>query len=811
MLGQHTTVDIARAAQKQAFNLINITVADEMQKLPDVNTGEAIRRVPGVSLETDTGEGRYINIRGMDADLNSTTFGGLRLPPTNNSSPSGAGRAVAFDSIPTGFVGAITVTKTNLPEQDAEALGGTIDITPKTAPPDGKPFVDLKLGTGYELLRHTWVTDGAVTTGTHFGGSGDYQPFSVLVTAALYTDRRGVDDAEAAFVDQQPLVADKAFNSFEQRYYRYHRKRHGYGTDLGFQPDADNSWFVRYYDAGYSETVIRNRLIWNFSQTPTVDPNDPNGFADTASFNKTLRDEKEYLKSRVFEIGGKNVIAGNTLDYHIGYTQGLYEKPYDLNSTFTNPATVPATYDNTSLPNWPAVATPGFSPSNPAGYVLSGLGNQTQHSKDQELAIGTNLLIPTSWLNAGNESLKVGLNARLRTRVATAQNLTPDTFPALPLADASFGGDVPFYQGHYLNGPQIDPGVLRAVYAASAITDDPLADAKSFQNDRENVFAAYGQYQLDLGALGLIAGMRVEDTQATYAANVVDSLATLPTITPVSRRKSYSNFFPSAQARYELAPDSIVRAALSSAIARPGFNQVTAATTIDPSGAVSTGNPALKPVTDTALDASFEKYLPHAGIASFGLFDKEIRNYIVNQVANLPIPAQDGFVGLAKTVTFANAAHARLYGVEANYTQSFADLLPGPFAGLGASANWTWVQSSYDIRPGETSVLPSTSRNTANAVLSYTMNPVSVTLGGYFVSRNIFGVGPSAATDIWSQKRLSVDFGSQFQVTSLFSLYFNAKNLTNTPLKFTEGSGDDRVIQREFYGVTLQAGFNLKL
>ena len=91
------------------------------------------------------------------------------------------------------------------------------------------------------------------------------------------------------------------------------------------------------------------------------------------------------------------------------------------------------------------------------------------------------------------------------------------------------------------------------------------------------------------------------------------------------------------------------------------------------------------------------------------------------------------------------------------------------------------------------------------------MHPVSVTLDAYFVSRNIFGVGNSAATDIWSQKRVSVDLGSQFQLTSLFSLYLNAKNLTNTPLKFTEGPGDDRVIQREFYGVTLQAGFNFKI
>jgi TonB-dependent receptor len=170
VLAQRTTIEIARAAQQEAPNLINLTTADEMAKLPDVNTGEAVRRIPGISLETDTGEGRYINIRGLDADLNSTTFGGLRLPPTNNSSPSGAGRAVAFDSIPVGFVGAITVTKSNLPEQDAEAIGGTIDITPKTAPADGRPFLELKLGGGTELQRHTGITDLAMTAGTRFGG-----------------------------------------------------------------------------------------------------------------------------------------------------------------------------------------------------------------------------------------------------------------------------------------------------------------------------------------------------------------------------------------------------------------------------------------------------------------------------------------------------------------------------------------------------------------------------------------------------------------------------------------------------------------
>jgi TonB-dependent receptor len=451
-------------------------------------------------------------------------------------------------------------------------------------------------------------------------------------------------------------------------------------------------------------------------------------------------------------------------------------------------------------------------PTDPAGYVLSGIGNQTQHSDDHEWGIGANLAIATAFTGFAGESIKVGVNARLRNRVASAENLAPTSIPALSLDQTVFGGNVLFYQGHYLNGPQIDPAVLRALYAASTIVHDTAADASSYQNDKENVYAVYGQYQFGFGALGVTAGVRAESTRATYAANVVDSFnTTSPVVTPISRDKSYTNFFPTAQARYEFEPDLIGRAAVSSTIARPGFNQVTAATTRDPGGSVSTGNPNLKPLTATGIDLSIEKYLPKAGIASLGVFDKEMRNYIVTQEANLPGPAQGGFVGLARTFTFTNAPPSRVYGVEANYVQHFTEQLPGPLGGLGVSVNWTWVQSSYDIRPGESSVLPSTSKNTGNAQLLYDRAPVSVTLGAYYTSRNIFAVAGSAATDIWSQDRLSVDFGSQWRITAPLSVYFNAKNLTNTPLKLTEGSGENRVIQRELYGVTLQAGVNYKL
>ena len=856
VLGQRTTPEIARAAQEQALNLINLTTAEEMQRLPDVNTGEAIRRVPGISLETDTGEGRYINIRGLDADLNSTTFGGLRLPPTNNSSPSGAGRAVAFDSIPLGFVGAIKVTKSNLPEQDAEALGGTIDITPRTAPSDAKPFADVKVGTGDELLRHTWITDLAGTAGMRFGGGGGYDPFSVLITASTYDDRRGIDDAEAGFVDNQAKgIPDKAFAGFEQRFYRYHRERHGYGMDLGFAPDEANQYFARYYDAGYSETVLRNRLIWNLSGSPTVDPNNPNGFLDTATFTKALRDEKEYLDSRVAEVGGKNVFGGNTLDYHVGYTKGTYYKPYDYNSSFDNPPVqgspgANVSYDNTTLPNWPVIralpGTPGngtatINPFNPAGYLLSGIGNQTQHSNDHEWGIGVNLAIPTHFTTDSAEQFKFGLNARLRTKTGDQTSTSLGSVPDVSLSSVVSGPDILYYQGHYLNGPQIDANALRSIYAAQLaagnVQGDPIGDALFAVHDKENVYAAYGQYEFGFGPFSMVAGVRVERTDATYGGFVADTSGAATSagcpvldpannpdthVCPVSDKRNYTNVFPSAQVRYELQPDLIARAAISSTIARPGFQQVTASTTIDNGGNIQTGNPNLQPTTATGLDLALEQYLPHAGIASVGLFAKDIKDYIVKNVAQQAGGPQktEGNLGVVDIISFANAPTAHLYGFEGNFVQHFGDQLPGALAGLGVSANWTWVDSWYKepvidpvtglVTGSRESLLPSTSRNTGNLELLYDMYGLDVTLGAYYTSKNIFGVGGTAALDIWTQKRVSLDFGSQYKVTEAFSVYFNAKNLTNTPLKLTEGSGDNRVIQREFYGATLQFGGTYK-
>jgi TonB-dependent receptor len=842
VLAQRVTEEIAREAQQQAPNLINLMTAAEMARLPDVNTGEAIRRVPGISLETDTGEGRYVNIRGLDADLNSTTFGGLRLPPTNTSSPSGAGRAVAFDSIPVGFVGAITVTKSNLPEQDAEALGGTIDITPKTAPSDGKPFLELKLGGGEELQRHTGISDFAFTTGTRFGGDGGYQPFSILLTGSIYNDGRGIDDAEAGFFDEQPGVPDKAISALEQRYYQYHRRRHGYGADLGYDPDADNHYFVRYYDSGYTEYKYRQMLQWNFtdpsgaSGVVLTNPANANGFvAPVDSLKVKVQDEQETLTQRVAEIGGKNKIGDNTLDYHVGYTKGSYYMPLNYQYSFKNTGLNTAAYDNTTNANWPTIGVvdpAGFNPLDAAGYNLAGkMTNGTQDINDHEWALGVNLAIPTHFTDRADEQFKVGLNARLREKTGDTASYSIAVGSAvgdaasIPLTAAINGGPVSYYKGNYTIPALASAGYLRDYYQQNIALQsaaDPIAIALSTVNDKEDVYAAYGQYQFGYGPLGIIAGLRIEQTQATYAAFKQDSTGVscpADQVCPVSTNRSYTNFFPTAQARYEFSPDLIGRLAISSTIARPGFEQITATSVIDSNGNVTTGNPNLKPTTATGLDIAIENYLAHGGIASLGFFVKDIKDYIVTDSVPLGGQVSGGNLGIAKLFSFTNGAPAHVYGFEVAFVKKFKDDLPGALGGLGVAANWTWVDSWYEVPVldsngnstlSRVSILPSTSRNTANAELLYEMYGLNLSLGAYYTSRNIFSTGPSAATDVWTQDRVSLDFGSQYKVTDQVSAYFNLKNLTNTALKFTEGEGENRVIQREMYGLTVQAGINIK-
>jgi TonB-dependent receptor len=529
-----------------------------------------------------------------------------------------------------------------------------------------------------------------------------------------------------------------------------------------------------------------------------------------------LRDEYESSRDLVFVVGGKNVFGPNTIDYRVGYTEGTYHKPYDYNSTFTLDPSLAAnstiTYSNTGPGNVPRYTIANAPYTDPTNFFLTGFQNSTAENFDRELSFAGNYKRLADFLGSEDGALQAGFSARLRHKRTTAQPRSYSSLPNLSLASSGVAcsGNETYYDGLYQNNVDICPGFLQSQLGSGQVAPgDQISAQQQYLDAREDIYAGYAEYSARWDRFSFIAGVRVEHTEDRSNAfgTSVDTNGVV-TVFPVSARHNYTNAFPSVQLRYEVQPDLIARATYSSTIARPGFNQSNVSLSVDlGSGIVTQGNPNLKPAYANSFDVTLEKYLPNAGIISVGLFYKDISSYILPGVLlNQQIPGLPFFHGgTLQLITFTNGGGSYARGVELNFDHRFAEL-PGLWSGLGLSANFTYVDSHIEIRPGEFSQLPSASAYTYNAAIFYEKGPLNLRLSAYSTSADLFGIGSDKTSDVYNATRTSMDFGGSYAFQAHWQVYFNAKNLLNTPHAFYEGT-KDRPIQREFYLQTYQLGF----
>ena len=811
------TREQATAVKKDSPNVVDVRSQQEIRSLPDVNAAEALQRIPGVSMESDSGEGRFVNIRGLDADLNGTTYDGVRLTASNPSSPQGGARAVAFDAFPSGILGGLEVFKSLSPDMDAEGLGGVVNILPRKLGATDQTLIDASIGYGREPLRNTPRYRGDLTGGIGFGrGSNGDREFGLIFSVAYDEDWRGIDDAEADYINDPttvppgttPFLATKPFDDFQPRWYKYHRVREGYGGGLTFDPSENVSLYVRGIHAGYTEYANKHRLQLNGLADDIISLDNSTGdiTVDSAAPRQVFTDSKERIGNDLIEAGGRFVVGnGIKLDFRGAYTKGHDDVPYSLGLTFKGPKNVSLVYNNSSNPEIPTFhTTDGTDLTNPNIYTdFSGDNSQSQNS-DREYSGVVNAAIPLQ-IGGSAAELKFGVSARKRQRLASASSASLDDGGAGYAAFVG-GGDQVFYENSYNIGPAGDFSGFEKISSGPQV-EDPTA----FENDHENVYAGYGQLSGELGQLSFIGGVRVEATRATYRANILDDSGL---VTPNEAQRRYTNVFPDLSLKYSVNDNFLLRAAFTSAIARPGFNQITAAKSIDVGNLiVSEGNPNLKPTTGHSVDLSAEYYTPVGGLtASVGLFYKAFQNYIIPtvqlDVTNYPDPR---LIGQPVEVdSFQNIGSAHVEGIELNLIQQFT-FLPDPLDGFGFEGNLTLVRSRGDIRTGESHTLPQTSPFTYNAALFYNKGRFNFKLAAGYVSRNIFSVGGSDATDVYSQPRFRLDLGASFDITKRVQLFFDAKNLTNTKLEFTQSDSRNYPIQREFYDADYLIGVRAKL
>lgn len=444
---------------------------------------------------------------------------------------------------------------------------------------------------------------------------GSAAAFSAVGTVALYEDHRGIDDLEESYVDDQAGgVPDKAFNDLQLRYCKLRRTRLGFGGELAYEPSDVHRWYLDAYQTGYTEFQNKNYLVTSFvgNALPVAGTNELSDTVD--GFRKHATDHQETLPARLLSLGGRDVLGAGVLDYRASYAEGRYivTKDYSWNFQIPN-AGNSIVYDNITHPNWPRFTLGrGPDPLNPNNYTLADAANGAEHDKDREYSGAVNWAEPLHWLGEDDE-LKLGVSGRFRDKVLRPHQSSFLNIPAVSLAQFVKPDSLRYYDNHYQIGNAFDLPALEAFYASPGnglledLAADALADAQSDQHNREDVYALYAQYRWRQGPLTLLGGVRLEHTRATYQAYAFNN--DTGTLTLNAQSSSYTNAFPTLQARYEIAPRLLARASVSSAIARPGFNQITAAVSLTPSSnAISQGNPALRPTTGYNLDLGVEKY-----------------------------------------------------------------------------------------------------------------------------------------------------------------------------------------------------------
>ena len=82
VVGASLVDNTARALNQQrtADNTITVISADAIGRFPDPNIAEALQRAPGVGIERDQGEGRYINVRGAPSEFSAISVDGIQIP-----------------------------------------------------------------------------------------------------------------------------------------------------------------------------------------------------------------------------------------------------------------------------------------------------------------------------------------------------------------------------------------------------------------------------------------------------------------------------------------------------------------------------------------------------------------------------------------------------------------------------------------------------------------------------------------------------------------------------------------------------------
>lgn len=789
VVGQAAGQAAALNRSRNADGIVDIVSADAIGQFPDQNAAEALARVPGLSLERDQGEGRFIIVRGIEPALTATTINGLRVP-----GPEGDSRQVNLDVISSDLLESAEIIKTNLPDMDGDTVGGTIELKGATAFDRGNSL-NLRAEASYNELEDETSPKLSIS-GTRLFSVGEGVDNFGLAAALSHFRRKfgshGVESEVPAELDG-PQGSFTGLEEAEQRDYTITRERLSASLNLDWRPSADLDLHWRTLYSDFSDDEVQLSNVFVFEEGTVLSGNDEEAQFSDIEVEKLdeAREETQEILSTL--IGAEQRRGPWTMTYTAGYSLANEDNPGEVNAAFVG-AGIPAGYSLAGR-RIPALGAGGAF-FEPATFELDEIELGDSFTEDTENTLAFDLQRDLDWGRAPG-FWKAGLKLRQREKTSDIDVRIIDGFGAdLSLADfAQQAVDYPFGVWGPISARGEIAAFVRDNAAQLEVNEDDSAIDSTLEDYRidEDVLAGYVMAQARFGALRVVGGVRVERTDFDALGNEVrideESGSGEVTVTPLTRSRSFTDVLPSVSLRYDWREDVLLRAAYSQTLARPSFEAVAPFAEInieeDDPGVFEReavlGNPDLEPLEAQNLDVSMSWYPGKVSVVSAGLFYKRLKRFFVlSDIAGQPGP----FADFDEAQIVLNGDTADLFGAEFNAVRKF-DFLAPPFDGLLVSANLTLVdgEARLPFREGKVS-LPRQSETLGNLALGYQDARLSLRLALNYRSEFLEEINAldDPSEDRFQDAQTRIDFSGGYWLTPKARVYFNAINLGNDPL-----------------------------
>ena len=767
--------------KRQALNVVDYIASDTIGRLPDQNLADTLGRVPGLAIERDQGQARFINFRGAPFRFTSIAFNGIDVPGAED------GRIPRFDSFPASITSGIAVNKAITADMPGEAVSGFVNV--QTASPFDRDgfFFSAEGGLGNQEL-------GDVRTERLNGRIGySNETFGVLAFGSRNLRGRITDNREYELT--QGPNGEIFPDNLDFRSYRGQREDRSYGGEIGLRPSDNLNIYARTIFSEFIDREERNQFDFDIrdgSEITDTPFTATTGYQPVALVTRLLEDGVYNNSTWANTVGADYEADDWTVSGSVSYIET--ENETFLPIPFSAGGTAALQYDVSDILN-PQVFLLEAGTMNPitADDITFGVdfGLIFANALDTEnYKFKLDLARENLDLLGGDTTVKFGGQIDLR-EASGGDTLNFGGFPSDQVTISDFITNRPWSTGfdNTIQARDFANQELIDAWEAAVGGFDVAFDDGSLISIDENIFAGYVSVETLFDGGSVVFGARLEATDFTTTGSQVGPDGSL---TPITVDNSYVHVLPNAHLNLDLTEKLKFRASVSTGVSRPTYSQLRASITVDPTDTPPTaggGNPNLDAEFSYGGDLSLEYYFAPGMIVSAGGFIRFIDNVLYSAGATVP----DGSVvapgliapgtPLVYNTTF-NGDDGRLAGLEFNFVGQ-ATFLPSPLDGFGASANLTLLTSEFTAPSlgNQQFDLPGTSDTIFNASIFFEKFGISARLNYQYRDDWLSTTENEALNEFWAATTrvdASIRYAlPQFDNGLAVTLFADANNITD--------------------------------